>query len=100
MSAPGSVVLHLFAAIFCVLLFGARDARPEKLDVPARRHRRHKRERRWGRTAIRLACSCQGFPPLRSPGCAARRRGGDAAILLILSRRRNATKVSTLRGTF
>ena len=32
--------------------------------------------------------------------CAARGRGGDLAMLLIPSRRRNATKVSTLRGTF
>jgi len=32
--------------------------------------------------------------------CAARKRGGDLAILLILSRRRTATKVSTLKGTF
>jgi hypothetical protein len=38
------------------------------------------------------------FP--RCADCGARRRGGDLAILLILSRRRNATKVSTLRDTF
>ena len=49
--------------------------------------------------AMHLACLCQGFPAALSD-CAARRRGGDLAILLILSRRRNATKVSTLRGTF
>ena len=48
---------------------------------------------------MHLACLCQGFPAALSD-CAARRRGGDLAILLILSRRRNATKVSTLRGTF
>ena len=38
--------------------------------------------------------------PAALSDCAARRRGGDLAILLILSRRINATKVSTLRGTF
>jgi hypothetical protein len=40
------------------------------------------------------------LPPAALSDCAARRRGGDFAILLILSRRRNATKVSTLRAHF
>ena len=54
---------------------------------------------RFCRGCLRPACSCQDSPAALSE-CAARGRGGDLAILLILSRRRNATKVSTLTGTF